>query len=73
MAYYTSTKKSDLEAYNTSVVEGEGYDGVYTTNWAGIIEHPNGVDFAIVKHKSYTAELTIEESLGAEWYPKEIE
>jgi len=72
MAYYIGTNKSELEAYNTLVVEGEGYDGVYTTNWASIIEHPNGVDFAIVKHPNYEAELTIEESLGSDWYPEEI-
>ena len=68
MAYYTSTNKADLEAYNTLVTTGEGYNGT-TTNWATIVEHPNGLDFAILKHPNYDAELTIEESLGAEWYP----
>lgn len=72
MAYYISTNKADLEAYNTLVVEGEGYDGVYTTDWATPIAHPNGVDFAIVKHPNYEAELTIEESLGTDWFPEEI-
>ena len=70
MAYYTSTNKADLEAYNTLVTTGEGYNGT-TTNWATIVEHPNGLDFAILKHPNYDAELTIEESLGAEWYPSE--
>jgi hypothetical protein len=68
MAYYTSTTKADLEAYNTLVKTGEGYNGT-TTNWATIVEHPNGLDFAILKHPNYDATLTIEESLGAEWYP----
>ena len=68
MAYYTSTTKADLEAYNTLVKTGEGYNGT-TTNWATIVEHPNGLDFAILKHPNYDAPLTIEESLGAEWYP----
>jgi len=68
MAYYTSTTKADLEAYNTLVTTGEGYNGT-TTNWATIVEHPNGLDFAILKHPNYDATLTIEESLGAEWYP----
>jgi len=73
MAYYTSTTKADLEAYNTLVKTGEGYNGT-TTNWATIVEHPNGLDFAILKHDSYTAELTEEETLGAEWFPQnEIE
>ena len=70
MAYYTSTTKADLEAYNTLVKTGEGYNGT-TTNWATIVEHPNGLDFAILKHPNYDATLTIEESLGAEWYPSE--
>jgi len=70
MAYYTSTTKADLEAYNTLVTNGEGYNGT-TTNWATIVEHPNGLDFAILKHPNYDATLTIEESLGAEWYPSE--
>ena len=73
MAYYISTNKSELEAYNTLVVEGEGYDGVYTTDWATPIAHPNGVDFAILKHDNYEADLTIEETLGAEWFPQDIE
>jgi len=70
MAYYTSTTKADLEAYNTLVTTGEGYNGT-TPNWATIVEHPNGLDFAILKHPNYDATLTIEESLGAEWYPSE--
>ena len=70
MAYYTSTTKADLEAYNTLVTTGEGYNGT-TTTWATIVEHPNGLDFAILKHPNYDATLTIEESLGAEWYPNQ--
>ena len=69
MAYYTSTTKADLEAYNTLVTTGEGYNGT-TTNWATIVEHPNGLDFAILKHPNYDATLTIEEQLGAEWFPQ---
>lgn len=72
MAYYISTNKADLEAYNEQVKVGEGYDGVYTTDWATPIAHPNGVDFAIVKHPNYEAELTIEKSLGSDWYPEEF-
>ena len=68
--YYNSQDKNELEAYNTLVVEGEGYDGVYTTDWAKVIEHPNGTDYAILKHPSYEAELTLEETLGTEWFPQ---
>ena len=67
--YYTTQDRNELEAYNTLVVEGEGYDGVFTKRWATIVAHPNGLDFAILKHPNYDATLTIEESLGAEWYP----
>ena len=73
MAYYTSTTSSELEAYNTLVVEGEGYDGIYTTDWASIIEHPNGADYAILKHPNYDAELTMEESLSEDWFPNSLE
>lgn len=67
--YYTSQNISELEAYNTLVVEGEGYDGIYTTDWASIIEHPNGADYAILKQKKYEAELTELETLSSDWFP----
>ena len=66
--YYTSTNRSELVAYNESVNSGEGYNGT-TTTWAKIIEHPNGTDFAILKHEKYDAELTLVESLGDDWFP----
>lgn len=69
--YYIGTQ-AECTAYNEQVKVGEGYDGVYTTDWATPIAHPNGVDFAIVKHDNYEAELTIEETLGAEWFPQDI-
>ena len=46
--YYIGTQ-AECTAYNEQVKVGEGYDGVYTTDWATPIAHPNGVDFAIVK------------------------
>jgi len=67
--YYTSQDKSELVAYNDLVGTGEGYSGT-TTQWATIIEHPNGTDYAILKHPSYEAELTLEETLGTEWFPQ---
>ena len=70
--YYTSTNKADLEAYNKKVVWGEEYDGVHTTDWASIIEHPNGVDFAMLKHDNYTTELTTLETLSEDWFPSDI-
>ena len=67
--YYTSQNRQELVAYNESVNSGEGYNGT-TTTWAKIIEHPNGADYAILKHPNYDAELTEEETLGAEWFPQ---
>ena len=66
--YYTSINRSELVAYNEAVNIGEGYNGT-TTQWAKIIEHPNGIDFAILKHPNYDAELTLVESLSDDWFP----
>jgi len=66
--YYTSQNREELVAYNEAVNSGEGYNGT-TTQWAEIIEHPNGADYAILKHPKYDAELTIEESLSDDWFP----
>ena len=66
--YYTSQNRSELAAYNESVNSAEGYSGT-TSQWADIIEHPNGLNFAILKHPKYDAELTIEESLSSDWFP----
>jgi len=66
--YYTSTNKSELESYKQAVNTGEGYSGT-TTEWAEVIEHPNGTDYAILKHPNYDAELQEVESLGSDWFP----
>ena len=70
--YYTSTNREELVAYNEAVNSGEGYNGT-TTTWATIIEHLNGVDFAILKHPNYDAELTLVESLSDDWFPNSID
>jgi hypothetical protein len=66
--YYTSTNREELVAYNEAVNSGEGYNGT-TTQWANVIEHPNGVDYAILKHHNYDAVLTLVESLSDDWFP----
>ena len=66
--YYTRTNRAELAAYNEAVNSGEGYNGT-TTTWANVIEHPNGVDYAILKHPNYDAELTLVESLSDDWFP----
>lgn len=70
--YYTSKNRSELVAYNEAVDSGEGYSGT-TTTWAKIIEHPNGLDFAILKHPKYDAELTELETLTSDWFPEPIQ
>ena len=67
--YYTSQNRSELVAYNEAVNSGEGYNGT-TTQWAEIIEHLNGTDYAILKHPNYDAELTMGESLSEDWFPQ---
>jgi len=66
--HYTSQNREELVAYNEAVNSGEGYNGT-TTTWANVIEHPNGTDFAILKHENYDSELTLVESLGDDWFP----
>jgi len=66
--YYTSQNREELVAYNEAVNSGEGYSGT-TTTWAKIIEHPNGADYAILKHHNYDAVLTLVESLSDDWFP----
>jgi hypothetical protein len=51
--YCISDNKEDLIQYNQRVAEGEQYDGTFTTDWANIIEHQNGNQFAIFKHEKY--------------------
>lgn len=67
--YYISENKAELEAYNQKVVEGEEYDGTTTTDWANIIEHQNGNQFAIFKHDKYDDEnLQSVEDLDESWF-----
>ena len=66
--YYVSENKSELELYNDFVSSSEGYDGVTTTGWAKVIEHPNGIDFAILAHSKYESELESVEKLDSNWF-----
>ena len=54
--YYTSQNKSEVEAYNTLVTQGEGYNGT-TQQWASIVEHKDGNQFAILKNNKYPSEM----------------
>jgi len=65
--YYVSTNKEDLDSYNEHVSVAENYNGT-TTHWSEIIEHPNGTDFAIMKHEKYDSDLTEVDSLSEDWF-----
>lgn len=64
--YYKGTQ-AECKAYDAKVTQGEEYDGVYTINWANPIEHPNGVDFAIIRHDDYKSNMTELSQLGEDW------
>lgn len=68
--YYTSRNREELVAYNEAVNSGEVYNGT-TMTWATIIEHPNGVDYAILKHENHTASISVLSSLSSDWFPIE--
>lgn len=69
--YYTSTNKAELEAYNTLVTQGEGYDGVYTVSWASIIEHKDGGQYAILANSKYESTLQTVDTLDG-WFEEEL-
>lgn len=70
--YYTSKYKAELESYNNLVKVAERYDGTTTTDWANIIEHPEGTQFAILKHDNYQTDLNTVETLDSSWFDDEI-
>ena len=70
--YYISDNKSDLEAYNNLVSQGEKYDGQTTVKWANVIEHKDGGLFAILKNDKYEADLQTVETLSNDWFSQDI-
>ena len=70
--YYISNNKSDLEAYNNLVSIGERYDGLTTTRWANVIEHPYNGLFAILKHHKYETDLQELVALSEDWFPVDL-
>ena len=66
--YYISTNKEELELYNMIVSRDEKYDGVSTTQWANVITHKDGSQFAILANPKYPSEsLATLESLDG-WF-----
>jgi hypothetical protein len=70
--YYISDNKSDLEAYNNLVSQGEKYDGQTTVKWANVIEHKDGGLFAILKNDKYETDLESVETLSSDWFAQDI-
>ena len=70
--YYTSTNKEELELYNMIVSRDENYDGVSTTQWANVIEHKDGNQFAILANPKYPSEtLSTVDTLDG-WFEEEL-
>ena len=70
--YYISTNKAELEAYDTLVTQGEGYDGVRTIKWANVIKHPDREEYAILANSKYEAELETLPALSEDWFIDEL-
>lgn len=68
--YYISQNKIDLENYNSFVSNQVGLNNPF--GWASILEHQNGIDFAILKHEIHT-DNTLTETPNLEgWFNNEI-
>ena len=67
--YYTSTNKSEVEAYNTLVTQSAnlGGEGSQALKWADVITHKDGNQFAIIKNNNYPSEMQEIESLDG-WF-----
>jgi len=68
--YYVSTDKISVAEYNAQVTIREGYHGA-TAKWADVLEHQNGLEFAILKHKNHECDLTLIDELPIDWYKTE--
>ena len=70
--YYTSNDKAELETYNDLVSQSENYDGISTTQWANVIEHKDGNQFAILANLKYPSEtLSTVDTLDG-WFEEEL-
>ena len=64
--YYKGTEKECAD-YNKKVTLGEKYPNG-TIRYAYVIEHKNGIDFAILKHDNYESDMTLINELPSDWY-----
>ena len=72
--YYTSTNKSEVEAYNNLVTQSAnlGGEGSQALKWADVITHKDGNQFAILKNENYPSEMQEIESLDGWFENQEI-
>lgn len=64
--YYTSKNKSELESYISLVDSKEKYKEGFT--WCPVMAHPNGVDFAVLKHDKYEMQSLQEmQTMSEDW------
>jgi len=70
--YYTSNDRVELETYNNLVSQSENYDGISTTQWANVIEHKDGNQFAILANPKYLIETLQTVDVLDGWFEEEF-
>ena len=70
--YYTSNDRAELETYNDLVSQSENYDGISTTQWANVIEHKDGNQFAILANPKYLSETLTTVDVLDGWFEEEL-
>ena len=71
MSFYIGTYQ-ECNEYDNLVTIGESYNKERGINWGIIHEHPNQIDFSIIKHPKYDAQMTEVDSLSDDWFPEPI-
>ena len=69
--YYTSNDRIELETYNDLVSQSENYDGISTTQWANVITHKDGGQYAILANSKYESTLQTVDTLDG-WFEEEL-
>ena len=68
--YYTSEDRAECLAYNEAVKAVKNYSGV-TTDWASVIEHKDGGQFAIIACPDVDSTMQTAESLEG-WFEMNV-
>lgn len=69
MSYYIGTH-NECQQYNELVTFSNNFGSV-TDVWATLVQHPNGVDFAIKKHPKHDSAMKEVNALPADWFVNE--